>query len=294
MSRSVPLLSASSARACACAPAMTAPASPAYPASAGTAGVPATCAETPTAPPDGTGSRLRIAAGDARAPSSPWRRCPPASTPAEAARGATDAPKIIGQSGAMPRDVLQHHLEDQARHGVQIGRERLAPEPQRLQRDRSAACEPVHYQRRLLTVRRLHQVAPHLQVGRMRRHVPVGERADEPEQRLLQLRIVLRRLPNGAQDLCRLPFEPLRTMRVARVRQQQRQQYCPARRQRPARPPQMQRRRMPVADRFLPRRVLRHNGDGKVHLGQALALARDHTCSSAHRTMISAIATASP
>ena len=176
----------------------------------------------------------------------------------------------------MARDVLQHHLEDQAGHGVQVARERLAAEPERLQRDRPAARERVHHQGRVLLVGGLHEAPAHLQVGRMRRHVPIGERPDEPQQRLPQFLVALRRLPHGAQDLSRLPLERLRAAGVARVRQQQRQQHRSAGCQRPPRPPQMQRRRMPVANRLLPRRVLRHDGDREVDFGKALALSGDH------------------
>ena len=140
--------------------------------------------------------------------------------------------------------------------------------------------------RPLFAVGGLHKFAPHLQVGRMRRHVPVGERPDEPQQRLPQLVVVLRRLPHGAQGLSRLPLEWLWTAHVARIRQQQCQQHHAAGRQRPTRPPEMQRRRMPVADRLFPRRVLRHQCDRKVDFSETLAGSGNHTAPSSEARSI--------
>ncbi len=112
----------------------------------------------------------------------------------------------------------------------------------------------------------------------MRRDVPVREVRDELEQRLAE--VLVRRARTCAahlrQELPRLRLELRRAERIARVRPEQREQHRPARRQRPPRPPQVQRARMPVPDRLLPRRVPRHLGDREVHLGEALAVLGDH------------------
>ena len=98
-----------------------------------------------------------------------------------------DAAQFLGELRPVARDVLQHHLEDQAGHGIQVAGEGLAAQPQRLQRDRAAPGERVHHQRRFLAMRRLDQSPAHLQVYRMVGIVPVGEVADELEQGLAQV-----------------------------------------------------------------------------------------------------------
>ena len=121
-----------------------------------------------------------------------------------------------------------------------------------------------------------HQLAADAQVGRVRRQVPVGELADEPEQRLAQLGVIRRRLPHRAQDGGRLPLEGVRAVRVERIGQQQGQQHGARGGERAPRPPEMERGRMPVADRLLPRRVPGHLGDRKVDLGQPPARPGNH------------------
>ena len=111
---------------------------------------------------------------------------------------------------------------------------------------------------------RAHEVPPHVQVDLVRGHVPVGECADEPQERLAEFHVVGWRLTHFAQDFPRLLLERARAVLVAGIRQQKRQEHGTTRRQRAARPPQMQGRGMAVADRFLARRVLRHDGDGKI------------------------------
>ena len=68
-----------------------------------------------------------------------------------------DLAQLLGQSGPVARDVLQHHLEDQTRHGVEVAGERLATEPQCLQRDRASTGKGVHDQGRLPAMHRLHE-----------------------------------------------------------------------------------------------------------------------------------------
>ena len=118
----------------------------------------------------------------------------------------------------MTRDVRQQHLENETGDRVQIGGEGVAAEAQRFERNGTAARERIDHQRRVVTaVGRPHQVPAHLQVGLVGGHVPVGERADEPEQRRSEIGVRLRRLPDGTQELACLPLEFLRAVRVARV-----------------------------------------------------------------------------
>ena len=191
--------------------------------------------------------------------------------------------QLVRQLRAVAGDVLQHHLEDQAGHRVQVAGECLAAHPQRLQRNGAAAGEGVHHQGRLLAVRRLHQGAAGLQIVRVGGLVPIGEVRDELQQSAPQPRIRFdgfRPAPrppvHGEQNPPRLLLERRRAMFVARVRQQQRHQHRPRRRQRPPRPPQMQRGGMPMPNGLLPHRMTRHLGNGEIHFGEALAVLGDH------------------
>lgn len=150
----------------------------------------------------------------------------------------TDAAQLLGELWPVARNVLEHHLEDQAGDGVQVARERLAPEPQRLERDRTAPRERVHDQRRLIAMRRPHQRTTHLEIGTLCCVIPVREIPDELEQRLAQV-LVRRADPaqNLRQHLPRLRLELRRAERIAWVWPQQREQHRPARSQRPPRPP---------------------------------------------------------
>ena len=157
---------------------------------------------------------------------------------------AADPAQLVGQPRAVAGDVLQHHLEDQAGHRVQVAGEGLAAQPQGLQRDRAAARERVHHQGRLRAVRRPHQRPGRIEPDTVCRKVPVGEVGDELEQdppqaliRLDGLSPPIRPPVHPQEDPPRLPLERLRAMRVARVRQQQRHQHRPRGRQRPPRPP---------------------------------------------------------
>ncbi len=98
-----------------------------------------------------------------------------------------DAAQVISELRAVPREVLQHHLEDQAGNGVKIARERLAAEPQCLQGDRTAARKRVHNQRRFLAVGRLHQCPADLEIGLVRGEIPAREAGNEHEQRVPQV-----------------------------------------------------------------------------------------------------------
>ena len=191
----------------------------------------------------------------------------------------------------MPRDVLQHHLEDQAGHRIQVAGERLAAHAQRFQRNGTAAGERIHHQRRFRAVRRLHQGAAGLQIGGIGRHVPIGEVRDELQQNAPQPVVRVDGLiPPPRPPLVpqqhppRVFLERRRTVFVARVRQQQRHQHRPTRRQRPPRPPQMQRARMPMPNRLLPHRMTGNFGDWEVDLGEALAGFRDHRVGSLGHT----------
>ena len=138
---------------------------------------------------------------------------------------AADPAQFLGQPRPVPRNVLQHHLENQARHRIQIAGERLAAQPQRLQRNRTPARKRVHHERRLLAMRRLHQRPTHVEMGAIRSIVPIGEVGDERQQPLPQFRVIRRRLPHRAQNLPRLLLKVFWTVFVARVRQQQRQPH---------------------------------------------------------------------
>ena len=73
-----------------------------------------------------------------------------------------------------------------------------------------------------------------------------------------------------------MALEVVGAVRVERIGQQQGQQHGARRGERAPRPPEMERGRMAVADRLLPRRVPGHLGDRKVDLGQPPARSRNH------------------
>ena len=144
----------------------------------------------------------------------------------------------------MARDVLQHYLQDQARHRVEVTGERLAAEPKRLERNRASTRERVHHQRRLLRVRGLDEAAADLQVARVAGVVPIGEVPDELQQHGPQPLIGLRELgptlgppAHREQQLPRAGLELRWAVLVTGVRQQQPHQYRSARRQRSPGPP---------------------------------------------------------
>jgi hypothetical protein len=188
------------------------------------------------------------------------------------------APQLLRQLRPVTRGVFERHLEDQACDRVEIGSERLAADVQRLERNRAAAGERVHHQRRLVGIRRLHQSLGDLQIGAPGGVVPVGEVRDEAQQRVPQILVGLSRIgpAHVAQALARLDLEPGGAQGIARVGPEQRQQYRAARGERPPRPPQVQRGGVPVPDRLLPGRVPAHLRDGEVDLGEALAGFGDH------------------
>jgi len=118
----------------------------------------------------------------------------------------------------MPRDILEHHLEDQARHRVEVAGEGLAADAQSFEGNRAATGERIDHQRRLLRIGRPHQCAANLQVLGMCRQVPVGEVRDEFEQRFPQ--VFIRRTGralHGWKQLPRLALELRRATRIARV-----------------------------------------------------------------------------
>ncbi len=134
---------------------------------------------------------------------------------------------------------LDQRLVDQHRHRVEVRGMRLQPQPLGFQRDRTAARERVENGRRLavaggddLGMGGGQQL---LVAGVLPHHQPL----DQVEQ------------PAPLGGLLGLGGELLRVRR--RVVHQLRKQHRPARGERPAGPPQVQRCRVPVADRLLPR-----------------------------------------
>jgi hypothetical protein len=152
---------------------------------------------------------------------------------------------------------LNHRLTDQHRHRIQVTRIGLKPEPLRLERQAAAAGERVVEGGQLVRVEQLRgarvflvrrtcgtpafpDLVPRLSKDRFVRGVlPLDQFFDESEQPLALLLLRLR------------GWEPVRMRR--RIVHHLREDHRPRRRQRPARPPQMQRARVPVADRLLPR-----------------------------------------
>jgi hypothetical protein len=184
--------------------------------------------------------------------------------------------QLVGKCGAVAREVLKHGPEDQAGDWIEIAGEGIAAEPQRLQRDRATTRERIDDERRLFRMCRLYQTASSIEKCSAGGVVPIGEVANEPEQCLAQLLIAMSKPSrHRLQELARFDLEIFRAMGIARVGQEQRQEHCPAGRERSACPPQVQCRGVAVAYRFLSGGVLRDNGNRKVDLGEALALARD-------------------
>lgn len=126
----------------------------------------------------------------------------------------------------MTRDVLQHHLEDQAGDGVEIASERIAAKSQGLKGNRTATGEGVDHERRLAIVGRSHKGTASFEVGGLGRMVPIGEVADELEQALAEIRVrwALVTSDMGEQWPCRL-LEGSRAVFVAGIWQEQSEQH---------------------------------------------------------------------
>jgi len=136
----------------------------------------------------------------------------------------TRFPQLVGQFRAVARDVLQHHLEDEAGHRVEVAGESLAAQAQRLQRDRAAARERIHHQRRLLAVGGGDKRTPHIEEGRVGRVIPVGEIGDEFQESAAEVRIGLAApAAHRGQQLARRFLESDGTVLIAGVGKKQRQ-----------------------------------------------------------------------
>ena len=161
--------------------------------------------------------------------------------------------------GELRRD-LDHRLVDQHRHRVQVAGVALQPEPLRLQRQRPAAGEGVVEGGQLVAVE---QLLGARMVGVLGAGAPPA--LPDLVARLLQHRLVGGVLPqhqvlDDAEEPLALLLLRLLGREEVRVRRRVvhhlREDHRPRRRQRPPRPPQVQRARVPVADRLLPRRRL--------------------------------------
>lgn len=99
----------------------------------------------------------------------------------------------MGEALPVLRDVLQHNLVEEHGDWVQVGRERICPNPKRLQRDRATTGEWIDDERtrsRLAAkrlVRCLHECAGGFQIVLIRRVVPIRKVSDEIEQRCAQV-----------------------------------------------------------------------------------------------------------
>jgi len=93
----------------------------------------------------------------------------------------------------MAWDILEHNLENEAGHRIEVAGKCLAAKPQCFQWNRTSSCEWVHDQGGFipdLPVGRqmggLDQGAGRRKVAYVRRIVPVGEVSDEAEERFAQ------------------------------------------------------------------------------------------------------------
>jgi hypothetical protein len=183
---------------------------------------------------------------------------------------------IHGRQAGKPRRNLDHRLADEHRDRVQVAGVRLEPEPLRLERQCAAAGKGVVERGELMPVEQLpcprmigiHRTGPpparpdlvarRLQDPLVRGVLPHHQLLDDPEQPL--------------------PLLLLRCLRGEEVRARRgvvhhlREDHRPRRRQRPPRPPQVQRARVPVPDRLLPRRGLVDGFERERDLDELLRL----------------------
>ena len=183
---------------------------------------------------------------------------------------------------------LDHRLVDEHGHRVQVRSVGFETQTLRLQRQRAAAGERIVEGRQPLRIeqfRRLGMIpmlrasappaAPNL-VARLLEQVFVGrvlpqhQLLDQPEQ------------PPPLRLLRRLGGELLRPR--SRIIHHLRKDHRPRRRQRPPRPPQMQRARMPMPNRLLPRRRLVDGVQRQGDLDELLAEHLRHGVSSRLRS----------
>ena len=160
-----------------------------------------------------------------------------------------------GLSGEQPR-IVQRAAQDEPRHRVEVCRHRLAAEPHRLQRNRSAPRERIQHPRRPPAERRADLGAePRDLLDALR--LALAPPVQDPAPRLL------RPLAAAARNLRHPPRHPPEQLpaplRASRIGQQRRQQRRPTRRQRPPRRPDVQRGDVPV-----PHVLLVHGVEGDL------------------------------
>jgi len=175
-----------------------------------------------------------------------------------------------------PRRDLDHRLVDQHRHRVQVAGVTLEPEPLRLQRQRATAGKGVVEGGELLAIEELLGAR---MVGVLGARPPPA--LPDLVARFLEHGLVGGVLPQHQvlddleepQPLLLLAFRGREQVRVRRrVVHHLREEHRPRRRERPPRPPQVQRARVPVPDRFLPRRGLVDGVERQGDLDELLAL----------------------
>src|SRR5260370_40870580 len=105
-----------------------------------------------------------------------------------------DLAKLVGEFRAVTWDVFEHDLENQTCDRVEIAREGVASQPERLQRNRSATCEGIDHQRRFVSMRRLHQSPSNLEVAPIRGQIPIRKITDELEKLLATIDVLRSRL----------------------------------------------------------------------------------------------------
>jgi hypothetical protein len=120
----------------------------------------------------------------------------------------------------MSRNVFEQDFQYEACDRVQVARERVAAQPERLKRNGATTRKRIDNERRLICVGCLKQPTPDFQVPWIGGKVPTRKIADEPEQRLLKVRIMWPRFAlDCGEQYSRFVFEVARAALVARVGQ---------------------------------------------------------------------------
>ena len=161
--------------------------------------------------------------------------------------------------------VVQRAPQNEPRHGVQIGRECLAPKAHRLQRDRAPARERVQHAGRATTER----VPDHFSEPVELRPVLLSP-VEDAARGLLQLR-VLAASPEALRNQMsgHASAQPPSALGVAGVGEERGQQHRAARGERPPRGPDVERGDVAVPDILLVDGVKRDLAEGQGGLGEA-------------------------
>ena len=158
------------------------------------------------------------------------------------------------------RRNLDHRLVDEHRNRVQVPRQGRQPKPLGFERNGPATSERVQDRRRSLW-----ECPVDLGSG-LRQHIgvvgvlPLDQPFQDPKQ---TLPLGLLRICGRQQVAVGVPVPLSR-----RIVHQRSPDHRPSRSERPPRPPQMQRRRVPVPDRFLPCRLGIDHGQRQRYLNQ--------------------------